>query len=61
LDTSIRTAVVGKKCMLRDKTMLNSTKIKSIASAVIELHLSEGINYSVRESVENSTNFFVIL
>jgi len=35
-----------------DKAMLNSEGIKSIALAVIELRLSEGISQSVEKSVE---------
>ena len=33
---------------------LNSEKIKPVAVAIIELHLSEGISYLVSQSVENS-------
>ena len=33
----------------------NSEKIKPIALTIIELHLSEGINMSVSQSAENST------
>ena len=35
----------------RDKAMSNSEKIKPVALAVIELHLSEGISQSVTQSV----------
>ena len=36
------------------KAMSNGKKIKPLALAVIELHLSEGISQSVSQSVENS-------
>ena len=35
------------------EVMPNSEKIKPVALAVIELCLSEGISYSVSQSVEN--------
>ena len=38
----------------------NSEKIKPVALAVIELHLSEGINQSVTQSVENSVEYIYI-
>ena len=38
----------------RAEAMSNSEKIKPVALAVIELHLSEGISQSVSQSVENS-------
>ena len=41
----------------RDEAMLNSEKIKSIALAVIELHLPEGI----RQGRQEDNFFFLIL
>ena len=38
----------------RAEATSNSEKIKPVALAVIELHLSEGITQSVTQSVENS-------
>jgi len=34
-----------------DKAMLNNEEIKAIATAVIELHLSEGISKKVSQSI----------
>ena len=36
------------------KVMSDSEKIKPVALAIIELRLSEGISYSVSQSLENS-------
>ena len=38
----------------RAEAMTNSEKIKPVALVVIELHLYEGVSYSVSQSVENS-------
>ena len=38
----------------QDEAMSNSEKIKSVAVAVIELRLSEGISQLLTQSVENS-------
>ena len=49
-----------QKGTCRAEATLNSEKIKTVALAVIELCLSEGISqsvsYSVSQSVENSVN-----
>ena len=37
----------------RAEAMSNSEKIKSVALAIIELHLSEGISQLLTQSVEN--------
>ena len=51
--------MVGKKSTSPDEATLNSEEIKSVAIAIIELHLSEciskGESQSVSQSVENST------
>jgi len=38
-----------EKCTSQDKAMLNSAKIKPVALAVIELHLSEGSGKGVSQ------------
>ena len=42
----------------RAEATSNSEKIKSVALAVIKLRSSEGIGQSVKQSLENSINFF---
>ena len=43
-----------RKGTSRAEAMSNSEKIKPVALAVIELHLSEGISQLLTQSVENS-------
>ena len=43
------------------KATSNSEKIKPVALAVIELHLSEGISQPVTQSVENSIEYIIYI
>ena len=45
------------KGTFRNKEMFNTAKIKPIALAVIELHLSEGISKSVSRKSVKKENF----
>jgi len=49
-----------QKGMSPDKVTLNSEEIKPVALAIIELHLSEGISWSVSQLVQNSVKLDTI-
>ena len=45
--------------MSQDEATLNSEKIKTVAIAIIELHLPEGISQSVSQSVSQHVRMYV--